>query len=161
MILWIYLTVLGCAMLPVLELRGALPLALFVHHMPLIWAYPLCVIGNLLPVPFILLFINKIFEWMKGKKFLGKIADFFETRALKRQGKVQKYETFGLFLFVAIPLPMTGAWTGALVASLLKLNFRKSMLSIALGVLCAGVIVSVICLFFRQLLPYIGLGKYA
>ena len=98
---------------------------------------------------------------MKGKKFLGKIADFFETRALKRQGKVQKYETFGLFLFVAIPLPMTGAWTGALVASLLKLNFRKSMLSIALGVLCAGVIVSVICLFFRQLLPYIGLGKYA
>ena len=93
-----------------------------------------------MPIPFILLFIRGILHWMKGVKGLCKIALWLEKKAQKHSVRVMKYATFGLFLFVAIPIPGTGAWTGALVASLFDMRMKYSLLSITCGVLCAGVI---------------------
>ena len=106
--------------------------------------YIAAVIGNLLPIPFILLFIEKIFEWMKKTKHLHKIPDWLEAKALKHSEQIEKYGYFGLFLFVAIPLPGTGAWTGSLLAVLMGLKPKKSFLYITLGVMTAGLIMSLV-----------------
>ena len=106
-------------------------------------AFPLCVIGNVLPVPFILLFINKIFSFIKKTKF-HKLAEFFEKKANGKSEKILKYKEWGLFAFVAVPLPGTGAWMGALIASLLRLDAKKSTFIISLGVITAGIIMSII-----------------
>ena len=132
-----------CAMLPVIELRGALPFGCVIG-LPFWQNYLLSVAGNLLPVPFILLFIRAIINQMKKSKHFCKIAVWLEKRAAARRGKVEKYAVFGLYLFVAIPLPMTGAWMGALIAALMEMKFGRSMLFITAGVLTAGVIVSLI-----------------
>ena len=97
-----------------------------------------------MPVPFILLFIRKIFEIMKRSKAFEKIVNKMEKKAKKNSEKVKKYELFGLFLLVAIPLPGTGAWTGALVAALMDIRLKKSLPAIALGVIAAGLIVSAV-----------------
>ena len=133
------LKVFGMSMLPVFELRGSIVVG---AAMDLPWwlNYIGSGGGNLLPVPFILLFIRGILHWMKGVKGLCKIALWLEKKAQKHSVKVMKYATFGLFLFVAIPIPGTGAWTGALVASLFDMRMKYSLFSIACGVLCAGVI---------------------
>ena len=133
------LKVFGMSMLPVFELRGSIVVG---AAMDLPWwlNYIVSVCGNLLPVAFILLFIRGILHWMKGVKGLCKIALWLEKKAQKHSVKVMKYATFGLFLFVAIPIPGTGAWTGALVASLFDMRLKYSLVSIACGVLCAGVI---------------------
>ena len=102
-------------------------------------------IGNLLPVPIILLFIKKLIGWMKTTKKLNKLGLWLESKAEKNTPKVQRFEVFGLMIFVAIPLPMTGAWTGALVAALTGMKFRNALVSITGGVLIAGVIVTLIC----------------
>ena len=126
------------AMAPVVELRGALPagLAMGIPALPL---YLLCVVCNLIPVPFIIVFIRRILGWMarRGGR-LGKIAAFVERHAHKKLEIYRKYEMLGLFILVAIPLPGTGAWTGTLAASLLDMDFKKSSLAVMLGVLIAG-----------------------
>lgn len=135
-------------MLPIVELRGGIPVAYAgggIDGIEWYWAYALCCLGNLLPVPFILLFIDKIIKWMVKSKHFSKIGIWLEKKAEKNTAKVQKYEFFGLMLFVAIPLPMTGAWTGALVAGVTKMKFWPAILSILLGVLIAGAIVTLIC----------------
>ena len=137
------LCVLICSMIPIIELRGGIPLAAALG-MPWYFAYPLAVAGNFLPVPFILLFIRAILDWMKKVKFLCKIALWLEKKAEKNKHKVEKYAFWGLFIFVAIPLPGTGAWTGSLVAALIGTKFPKAMISVALGVLAAGVIMTLI-----------------
>lgn len=126
-------------MLPVFELRGSIVVG---AAMDIPWwlNYIVSVCGNLLPIPFILLFIRSILHWMKGVKGLCKIALWLEKKAQKHSVRVMKYATFGLFLFVAIPIPGTGAWTGALVASLFDMRLKYSLLSILCGVLCAGAI---------------------
>ena len=106
--------------------------------------YIVCVVGNFLPVPFILLFIRAVLNWMKKVPKLDKIALWLEERAAKNSDRVSKYATWGLMLFVAIPLPGTGAWTGSLVAALLEMRLKHSLLSVFFGVLVAGVIVSLI-----------------
>ena len=135
------LCVLLCSMLPIIELRGAIPLG---AGLGLHWtqAIALSVIGNLLPIPFILLFMNWILRMMKRVKGLRKIALWLEEKAEKNREKVEKYAFWGLVLFVAIPLPGTGAWTGSLVASVTGMRFWKSMLSVIVGVLIAGVIMT-------------------
>ena len=105
------------SMMPLLELRGGL-LASSLLKVSAVQAIPICIIGNILPIPFILLFIKKIFQWMKNKMLRGLI-EKLENRAMGRSEKIQKYEFWGLVLFVGIPLPGTGAWTGALIASCL------------------------------------------
>ena len=134
--LWVFLI----SMVPIIELRGAIPVGA-VMELPFWLNYILCVFGNFLPVPFILLFIRKILNWMKTVKRLDKISLWVEEKAQKHSAKVMKGVALGLFLFVAIPLPGTGAWTGALIAITLGLELKKSFLPIALGVLGAGAII--------------------
>lgn len=138
------------SLLPILELRGGLIAAslLGIEY----WvALPICIIGNLLPIPFILLFIRKVLSWLKKTKPFKKLVEKIEEKAEKNKGKITKYAKWGLFLFVAIPLPGTGAWTGALVADALDIHVKKSFPVIALGVLTAGVIMVIFAYFFPEL----------
>ncbi len=139
-----YLTVFGMAMLPVLELRGAVPYGVALGlSLPSVLA--VSILGNMLPVPFIIVFIRRIFEWMKKKsERLGRIALKFEKKAANKHELIRRYELFGLVLLVAIPLPGTGAWTGALVAALCNLRLKVAVPSIGLGVVIAGVIMSIV-----------------
>ncbi|MDD6800214.1 MAG: small multi-drug export protein [Firmicutes bacterium] len=143
-----------CSMIPVIELRGAIPLG---YGLGLPWAlnYALCVIGNFLPVPFILLFIRAILSWMKKVPKLSGIANKIEEIAHKKSVKVLKYASVGLFVFVAIPLPGTGAWTGALIAALLDMRFKYSLPSIFAGVITAGLIMTGICYGFLDFLRFL------
>ena len=131
------------SLFPVLEIRGGMiaSLALGVDFIP---AFLLCYLGNMIPIPFILLFIRKIFKLMRKFKPLGKIVDKMEARADKKKDTIVKYQEWGLLLFVAIPLPGTGGWTGALIAALMDLRMKKCLPIIALGVFIAGLIMSLI-----------------
>ena len=136
-----YLWVFFLSMVPVLELRAAIPVG---ATLGLEWLanYLICVIGNMIPVPFILLFIRHVIEWMKKVPHLDKIAVWVENKAQKNTPKVQKYASLGLLIFVALPLPGTGAWTGALVAAMLDMRMKYAIPSILCGVLIAGLIMS-------------------
>lgn len=130
------------SMVPVIELRGAIPIAT-AHDLNLWVAIGMAIIGNLIPVPFIIIFIRKIFDWMsRTSGHLGRLVAKMEERAAKKSGTVEKYAFWGLVILVAIPLPGTGAWTGALVAAMLEMQLRKAFPAIALGVVIAGIIVS-------------------
>ncbi len=128
---------------PILELRGGI-IAARIVGMKLIPAFIICFVGNMLPLPFVLLFIKKIFAFFRDKKFFGKIVQKLEARAESKGEKFKKGEAISLFLFVAIPLPGTGGWTGALVASLLNMPVKKSLPIITAGVFCAGLIMSLL-----------------
>lgn len=130
------------SMIPILELRGGLVVASLLQ-VPLLTAIPICIIGNIIPIPFILLFIKKIFAWMRKWKFFAKIVDKLEAKAMRKSEKITQGAFWGLLLFVGIPLPATGAWTGSLIAALLQMDLKKSVLSIFLGILLAAVIVSI------------------
>lgn len=130
------------AMLPVLELRGAIPYA-FANDLGAVEAFIAAVVGNMVPVPFIILFIRKIFAFLKAHITpLGSLVDKLEARAQDKAELVHKYELVGLMILVAIPLPGTGAWTGALVAAVLNIRLRHALPSIFLGVVIAGIIVT-------------------
>ena len=128
------------SLFPVLELRGGLIAA---SILGIEWwrAFIFCFVGNMLPIPFILLFIRKIFDLMRKWEPFKKIVEKLENKAEKHRGKIDKYELWGLLILVAIPLPGTGAWTGALVAALMDIRIRRAFPIIALGVLIAGIIV--------------------
>ena len=130
------------SMVPVIELRGAIPYGV-ARGLEFWQAIPVAIVGNLVPVPFIILFIKKIFSWMR--RYFPKLDGFvskLENRALSKTDTVKKYAFWGLFLFVAIPLPGTGAWTGALIAAMLEMRVKDAFPAIALGVLTAGAIVA-------------------
>lgn len=131
------------SMIPILELRGSLLAAGFLK-MEFLSTYVIAVIGNMLPIPFILLFINKIFDWLRKTKTFRPLVEKLENKAMSKSDQIKKYGTLGLFLFVAIPLPGTGAWTGSLIASLLRMKLRNSLPPIFLGVLTAGLIMSLL-----------------
>ncbi len=131
------------SLFPVLELRGGL-IAATLLGIPWQRAFIYCFIGNMLPIPFILLFIRKIFELLRKTKSFGKVVDKLEKKADKHRDKINKYQLWGLFLLVAIPLPGTGAWTGALVAALMDIRIRRALPVIAAGVIVAGIIVATI-----------------
>ena len=133
------------SMIPILELRGGILAASPAFlDVPALHTIPLCIVGNMIPIPFILLFIKKIFQWMKKYKRLGEIATWFENKALSKKDKVEKYEFWGLVLFVGIPLPGTGAWTGSLIAALIDIDFKKAITAIFVGIMMATVIMSCI-----------------
>lgn len=134
------LTVFIVSLFPVLELRGGL-IAARILNMDAIKAFLFCFVGNMLPIPFILLFIRKIFDWMRHWKHMGKVIVRMEKKAEKHRGTIEKYGVWGLLLLVAIPLPGTGGWTGALVAAIMDLRMRRALPVIALGVFIAGLIV--------------------
>ena len=128
------------SMIPILELRGALLVAGPLLGVPVSTAIPLCVIGNIIPVPIILLLITPIFNWMKGTKRLKPLVDKLEAKAMSKSDKIEKYEFWGLVLFVGIPLPGTGAWTGSLIAALLGIRFKKAFPAVIIGICMATVI---------------------
>lgn len=134
-----------CSMLPIIELRGAIPMA-FAMGLPWWQAYLISVVGNLLPVPFILLLINIVIKWMASSKvkFFNKIANFLLERVEKKRDRIEKYSFWGLCFFIAVPLPVTGAWTGSLVAAVIGMKPWKAFLSALLGVLIAGAVVTLI-----------------
>lgn len=131
------------SMIPILELRGGLLVASLLHVN--MWkAIPICIIGNAIPVPFILLLINKIFEWMKKYNICKKLVYKLEEKAMGKSETIQKYEFWGLMTFVGIPLPGTGAWTGSLIAALLQVKRKKAVPAIILGLVMATVIMCVV-----------------
>lgn len=139
------------SMLPVVELRGGIPYGVGFGLDPWV-AFAVAVLGNLVPVPFILFFMDKIFELLKkmGGAF-EKFANWLERKAYRNQEKIEKYKAFGLLIFVAIPLPGTGAWTGALAASVLGISRKRAIPSIFAGVLIAGFIMTAISYGFKSL----------
>lgn len=139
------LCVFFCSMLPIIELRGSIPMA-FAFGLPWWQAFIISVVGNLLPVPFILLLINIVIKWMANSKikFFNKIANFLLEKVEKNRERIEKYSFWGLCLFVAIPFPATGAWTGSLVAAVIGMKPLKAFLSAVIGVLIAGVVVTLI-----------------
>ena len=140
------------SMVPIVELRGALPWAL-ANGVPMLPAYIICIIGNMLPVPIIYLFARKVLEWGADKKYIGKFFTFCLEKGHKGGEKLKEKAGRGLFiallLFVGIPLPGTGAWTGTLAASILDMDFKKSVIAVMSGVLLAGVIMAVVSLFVK------------
>jgi len=130
------------AMVPVLELRGAIPVGIGFGLHPAA-SFLAAVVGNILPVPIIILFVRKVFAWLRriSPWFEGKVT-WLESRAEKKAELIYKYELLGLLILVAIPLPGTGAWTGALIAALLNIRLKMAFPVIALGVLVAGVLVT-------------------
>lgn len=138
-----YLIVFLISMIPIVELRGAIPVAIGMGLDPVI-SYIICIIGNMLPVPIIYFFARKVLIWGKDKKYIGKFFTFCIEKGEKGGKKLQKKAGRGLFialmLFVGIPIPGTGAWTGTLAASFLDMGFKKSVIAVMLGVLLAGII---------------------
>jgi uncharacterized membrane protein len=139
------LSVFICSMLPVIELRGSIPMA-FALGMPWWESYIISVIGNMIPVPIILIVINSLLKWMSASKIklCNIFANFLLGKIEKNRARIEKYSFWGLCFFVAIPLPATGAWTGAMVAATIGLKPWKAILSTFLGVLIAGAIVTLI-----------------
>ena len=141
-----YIYVLLISMVPLIELRGAIPYAVGIG-LPLSTSFIIAIIGNMLPVPIIYLFARKVLEWGKDKKLIGKFFTFCLVKGEKSGKKIEKKAGasiyIALLLFVGIPFPGTGAWTGTLAASILKLDFKKSILAVTLGVLLAGIIMMI------------------
>lgn len=131
------------SMIPILELRGGLIVASLLK-VPIIKAIPICIIGNIIPIPFILLFIKQIFKWMKKIKIFTGLIEKLEQRAMGKSDNIKKYEFWGLVLFVGIPLPGTGAWTGSLIAALLDVDIKKAVVAELLGIAIATVIMSLL-----------------
>ncbi len=131
------------SMIPILELRGGLLVASLLHVR--MWtAIPICIIGNIIPVPFILLLVTKIFSALKKTKTFRRPVEWLERRAMGKSENIRKGEFIGLMLFVGIPLPGTGAWTGSLIAALLRIENKKAVPAILLGILLATVIMCVV-----------------
>ena len=152
-----YLWIFFISMVPLIELRGAIPVSQAME-LPLIPSYIICIIGNMLPVPVIFLFARRFLEWGQDKKYLSKICSFFLTKGKKGGEKLTEKAGHGglfiaLMLFVGIPIPGTGAWTGTLAASLLDMDFKETVAAVILGVLIAGIIMALVsCGVFRVIL---------
>lgn len=128
------------AMLPILEIRGAIPVGVASGLDPWL-AFAVGFVGNMLPIPILILLTRKVIEWLKKHNVLVKLTAWLENKGSKGAQKVQRYSFWGLFILVAIPLPGTGAWTGALVASLLDMRLKRALPAIAMGIAVAGLIV--------------------
>lgn len=142
-----YLWIFFVSMVPIIELRGAIPISQGLQ-LPLLESYIVCILGNMVPVPFIYLFARKVLEWGKDKKYIGKFFTYCIEKGHKGGVKLKEKAGNGLFiallLFVGVPLPGTGAWTGTLAASFLDMGFKKSVIAVLCGVLIAGVIMGAI-----------------
>ncbi len=150
-----YLSVFFVSMVPLIELRGAVPIGTGMG-LPWHWTLIVSIIGNCLPIPFILLFVKAILKWMRGCSIglFNKISNWLYTKAENNRPKIEKYAAWGLFLFVAIPLPGTGAWTGALVASVFDMKKLPASISIFGGVVGAGLIMTIVSQFGAQIVNF-------
>ncbi len=139
------------SMIPIVELRGGIICASLLH-LNMFQGIVFCLLGNMIPVPLILLFITPLFGWMKKRKRLRPMVEKLERRSMGKSEQVQRYEFWGLMLFVGVPLPGTGAWTGSLIAALLGVKFRKALPAICLGLLMATAIMCLISYLIPSLI---------
>lgn len=153
------LAVILLAAAPISELRGAIPVAISLGFSP-IHSMILSIIGNMLPVPLLLIGLEPIFDYLGRTTGFRKIVDWIKKRTLRRSEKIRKYKILGLFLLVAIPLPTTGAWTGAIAASLFKFKFKEAFLAIFAGVIVAGIIVVILATQANWLVELLALNNY-
>ncbi|MBS5144742.1 MAG: small multi-drug export protein [Butyricicoccus pullicaecorum] len=130
------------SMLPLVELRGAVPLGV-AAGMPWYEILPICYLGNLLPIPFLLLFTERLLDWLARMPGIKGAANWYTSKLNSKKEQITKYAKWGLFLFVAVPLPGTGAWSGAMIASILKMPPVRAFVSIAAGVVAAGLIMAI------------------
>lgn len=135
---------------PIIEQRGSIPLGIFAYDINPIIIFIVAFMGSLLPVPFILFFFNHIFEWLGKTKLLKWFYDYIDRKIKKGQGKLEKYEKWGLIIFVAIPLPTTGLWTGSAIAAFLKMDKKKSFKYIFIGGLISATAITIVCVFFKD-----------
>ena len=131
------------SLMPILELRGGLIAASLLKLNPII-SYIISIIGNIIPVPFILWFINSILDWMRKRKHLSKVAKWLDGKVEKHKGQIEKYGFWGLVFFVGIPIPGTGAWTGCLIASVLEMDRKKAFIATMLGIFIASIIMMIL-----------------
>ena len=143
------------SMLPVVELRGAIPFGHNVLELGIWPTFLAAAFGNMLPIPFILLFIRKIFAWMKQIGWLKKWIEKLENKTRKKGARIQKGWLIGLIIFVGIPLPGTGGWTGALAADLFDIRFKHALPAITIGVALAGAIMLILTYFFPGLFGFV------
>lgn len=144
-------TIFIISMVPILELRGGM-IAAAVLDVYWVKALFICILGNLVPMPFVLAFITPIFNWLKRTRLFRPLVEKLEKRSLGKSDKIQKYQFWGLVLFVGIPLPGTGGWTGAIIASLLGIRFQRALPAVILGILLASVIMTVVSYLIPWLL---------
>ena len=130
--------VFAVSMVPIIELRGAIPLGIGLD-LNWFWVYMISVIGNLLPVPFVILLVRPIIEWLVHSKMFSKLGKWLDERTKKKTENMTKYKKWGLFIFVAVPLPGTGAYTGAMIAGMLNMRLKDALPAIISGVLVAGI----------------------
>lgn len=145
-----YLIVFLISMIPVLELRGGILAASSFLCLDPLKSFAVCILGNIVPIPFILWFITPIFNWLKKTKFLSKLVLKLENSAHKKKDKIERLKYIGLFLFVGVPFPGTGAWTGCLIAALLNMDKKKSLLAASCGVILAGIIMMITSLILNK-----------
>lgn len=149
-----YLEVLVLSMVPLIEQRGAIPLGILIHDLNPIAVFIVSFIGSLFPVPFVLFFFSHIFEWLGKTKILNWFYRFVDKKVKKGQTKIEKYEKWGLIIFVAIPLPTTGLWTGSAVAAFLKMDKRKAFPYIILGGIISAAVITAASILFPAILGY-------
>jgi uncharacterized membrane protein len=147
------------SMFPWLEARYIIPYSMLSFGWEWWQAFPLAILGNILPIPFILLFFRRVEKFLRKYSFWVKIMDWLFARTRKKaDNKITKYSYLGLFVFVALPIPFTGGWTGALIAYLFDLKFSKSLIAICLGIITAALIMIVVTLYVRWMLTYLGVN---
>ena len=147
-----WLKVVLLAAVPLIEQKGSIPLGINVYHINPIMVFLLAFIGSLLPVPFILICFNKIFEWLGKYKFFSGIYNLIDRKINKNKAKFEKFEEIALITFIAIPLPTTGVWTGTAIAAFLKLDFKKSVMCAVVGSFLCGLIVTALSIAFPAFL---------
>ena len=130
------------AAVPLIEQKGAIPVGLYRYNMNPTAVFLVTFIGSLLPVPFVLIFFNKIFEWLGKSKHFGGVYNLIEKKITKNKSKFEKFEEIALITFIAIPLPTTGVWTGTAIAAFLKLDFKKSVMCAVVGSFICGLIIT-------------------
>ncbi len=138
--LWGLLVIFFMSMVPIIELRGAIPIGIVTFGFEPYIVYTVCVLGNILPVPFLILFSKKILDYMRTVRHVGPFFAKYLDRAHANAGKITSFQLLGVFLFVAVPLPLTGAWTGSVIAAILGLRVKKAFFAVAAGVLSSGLI---------------------
>lgn len=147
-----WLIVLLMAAVPLMEQKGAIPTGIHIYNINPIVVFLLTFVGSLLPVPFVLVFFNKIFEWLGKYKFFSGFYNLIDRKINKNRSRFEKFEEIALITFIAIPLPTTGVWTGTAVAAFLKLDFKKSVMCAVVGSFLCGLIVTAITLAFPAFL---------
>ena len=140
------------SMIPIIELRGAIPLGILTLKLNWLWVYFISIIGNMLPIPFVILLIRPLIDWLIHSNLFHKVGKWLDNRTKKKTKDVTKFKKLGLMIFVAIPLPGTGAWSGAMIAGMLNMRLKDSLPSIFAGVLIAGTAMAIISKFFQFLI---------